>query len=86
VAVERREVVRRRVALVPREAVLGMIEAAATVAQRASPSMMFRCGHESAGTATKSVMTSSGATDSALIASAIARLVACRMLTRSMVR
>jgi len=63
-----------------------MIEAAATVAQRASPSTRFVCGQARPLSATKSVMTRSGSTLSWCSASSMARRVACRMLMRSMVR
>ncbi len=65
---------------------LAMMEAAATEADRRSPSTRFRCGHRSPGTVTKSVNTSSGSTPSAPSACPIASRVACRMLIRSIVR
>ena len=61
------------------------IDAAATEAQRASPSTRFFCGQGRSRRATKSVMTKSGATASRASASAIASFVACRMLMRSIV-
>jgi hypothetical protein len=63
---------------------LAMIEAAAIDRHFASPLTIERAGTQSLGVLLPSTRTSLGFTDSWATASAIAHIVACRMLSRSM--